>query len=78
MASFNNFLPDKIELDGSGEVALVGVSYPGICSNIEGGLMKFHYDEKLKHVLSIQPAVLISMDEFAKNLTEAKHDIPKT
>ena len=73
MASFTNFLPDKIELDGSCEVALVEVSYPGICYNIEGGLITFHYDEKFKHVLTIPPAVSNSMDEFVKNLT----DIPK-
>ena len=73
MASFTNFLPDKIELDGSWEVALVEVSYPGICYNIEGGLMTFHYDEKFKHVFAIPPAVFNSMDEFAKSLT----DIPK-
>ena len=70
MASFINFLPDKNELDGSWEVALVEVSYPGICYNIEGGLMTYHYDEKLKHVFSIQPAVFNSMDEFANNLTD--------
>ena len=73
MASFTNFLPDKIELDGSWEVALVEVSYPGICYNIEGGLMTFHYDEKFKHVFAIPPAVFNSMDGFAKSLT----DIPK-
>ena len=72
-ASFTNFLPDKIELDGSREVALVEVSYSGICYNIEGGLMTFHYDEKFKHVFAIPPAVFNSMDEFAKSLT----DIPK-
>ena len=69
MALFINFLPDKIELDGSLEVALVEVSYPGICYNIEGGLMTFHYDEKLKHVFAIQPAVFNSMEEFANSLT---------
>ena len=73
MAPFTNFLLDKIELDGSWEVALVEVSYPGICYNIEGGLMTFHYDEKFKHVFAIPPAVFNSMDEFAKSFT----DIPK-
>ena len=72
MASFTDFLPGKIELDGSWEVALVEVSYPGIYYNIEGGLMTFHY-EKFKHVYAIPPAVFNSMDEFAKSLT----DIPK-
>ena len=70
MASFTNFLPDKIELDGSWEVALVEVSFPGICYNIEGGLMTFHYDAKLKHVFAIQSAVFNSMDEFANSLTD--------
>ena len=32
--------------------------------------MTFHYDEKLKNVLSIQPAVFNSMDEFAKSLID--------
>ena len=73
MASFTNFLPDKIELDASWEVALVEVSYPGICYNIERGLMTFHYDEKFKHVFAIPPAVFHSMDEIAKSLT----NIPK-
>ena len=73
MALFTNFLPDKIELDGSWEVALVEVSYPGICYNVEGGLMTFHYDEKFKHVFAIPPAVFNSRDEFVKSLT----DIPK-
>ena len=72
-ASFTNFLPDKNELDGSWEVVLVEVSYPGICYNVEGGLMTFHYDEKFKHVFAIPPAVFNSMDEFVKSLT----DIPK-
>ena len=70
MASFTNFLPDKIELDGSLEVALVEVSYPGICYNIEGGLMTFHYDEKLKHVFAIPPAVFNSTDKLAISLTD--------
>ena len=68
MASFTNFLPDKNELDGSWEVALLEVSYPGICYNVEGGLMTFHYDEKFKHVFAILPAVFNSMDEFVKSL----------
>ena len=46
MASFNYFLSEKVERDGSSEVALVGVSYPGLFYNTEGGLMTFHYDEK--------------------------------
>ena len=70
MASFTNFLPDKIELDGSWEVALVEVSYPGICYNIERGLTTSHYDEKLKNVFAIPPAVFNSMDEFANRLTD--------
>ena len=70
IASFTNFLPDKNELDGSWEVALVEVSYAGIYYNIEGGLMTFHYDEKFKHVFAIQPAVFNSMDEFAISLTD--------
>ena len=80
MASFTNLLPDKIELDGSWEVALVEVSYPGLCYNIEGRLMTFHYDEKFKHVFAIQTAVFNTMDKFANNLTDTlkKHDIPKT
>ena len=32
--------------------------------------MKFHYDEKLKHVFAIPPAVFNSMNEFAKSLTD--------
>ena len=70
MASFTNLFPDKIELDGSWEVALGELSYPGIYYNIEGGLMAFHYDEKLKHVFGIPPAVFNSMDEFASSLTD--------
>ena len=73
MASFTIFLPDKIELDGSWEVALVEVSYPDICHNIEGGLITFYFDEKFKHVFAIPPAFFNAMDEFAKSLT----DIPK-
>ena len=76
MASFTNFLPDKIELDGSWEVALVEVSYPGICYNIEGGLMTFHYDEKFKHVFATPPAFFNSMDEFAKSLTDIAKKSP--
>ena len=49
MASFTNFLPDKIELDGSWEVDIVEVLYPAICYNTEGGLMIIRYDEKFKH-----------------------------
>ena len=80
LASFTSFLPDKIELDGSWEVALVKVSYPSICYNVEGGLMTFHYDEKFKHVFNIPAAAFNSMDEFVKSLTDIpkKHDIPKT
>ena len=80
MASFTHFLPNQIELDGSWEVALVEVSYLGICYNIEGGLMTLHYDEKFKHVFSIQPAVLNSLDEFVKSLVDIpkKNDILKT
>ena len=73
MASFTNFLPEKIELDGAWEVAWVEVSYPDICYNVEGELMTFHYDENFKHVFAIPPAVFTSMDEFVKSLT----DIPK-
>ena len=70
MASFNNFLPDKIEVDGSWEVELVEVSYPGICYSNEGGLMIIHYDENFKHVFAIEPPVLKFMDEFAKSRTD--------
>ena len=70
MASFTNFLPNKIELDGSWEVALVEVSYPGVCYNIEGRLTTFHNNEKLKHVFAIPSEVFNSMDEFAKSLTD--------
>ena len=80
MASFAIFLSDKFELDGFWEVALVEVSIPGICYNIEGGLLTFHYDEKWKHLFSIQPAVFNWMDEFVKSLTDLskKRYIPKT
>ena len=41
--------------------------------------MTFDYDEKMKHVFSIQPAVFNSIEEFAKSVTDAvkKHDFPK-
>ena len=80
MASFTNFLPVKIDFDGSRELALVEVSYRAIGYNIEVGLMTFHYDEKLKHVFSTQPEVFNWMDKFAKSHTDTlkKHDMPNT
>ena len=54
MSSFSNFLPDKTELDGTWEVALVEASFPGIHSNNEGGLMTFHYDKKEKQYLALE------------------------
>ena len=53
MSFFSNFLPDKTEFDGMLEVALVEVSFPGICSNNEAGLMTFHYDKKEKQYLAL-------------------------
>ena len=70
MTSSTNFLPDKIELNW--ELALFEVSYPGICYNIERGLMTFHYHVKFKHVFPIQPAIFNSRGDFAKSL----EDIP--
>ena len=67
MVLFTSFLPEKIELDGSWEVALVEVSYAGICYNFEGGLMTFHYDEKLRNFFANQPAVYKTLDNFANS-----------
>ena len=53
MSFFSNFLPDKTELDETWEVPFVEASFPGICSNIEGGLMTFHYDKKEKQYLAL-------------------------
>ena len=53
MSFFSNFLPDKTELDGTWEVSLVEASFPGICSNNEGGLMTFYYDKKEKQNLAL-------------------------
>ena len=53
MSFFSNFLPDKTDFDGTWEVALVEASFPGICSNNEGGLMTFHYDKKAKQYLAL-------------------------
>ena len=53
MSFFSNFLPDKTQLAGTWEVALVEVSFPGICSNNEGGLMTIHYDNKEKQYLAL-------------------------
>ena len=70
IALLTNFHSDEIELDGSWEVALVEISYPGIYYNIERGLMTFNYDEKLRHVFAILPEVFNSMYEFTSNLTD--------
>ena len=52
MSFFSNF-PDKTELDGTWEVALVEASFPGICSKNEG-LMTIHYDKKEKQYSALE------------------------
>ena len=53
MSFFSNFLPDKTGFDGTWKVALVEASFPGTCSNNEGGLMTFHHDKKEKQYLAL-------------------------
>ena len=64
MSFFSNFLPDKIEFDGTWERALVEASFPGICSNNEGGLMTVHYDKKETIFSSIAKS-----DRYCQNRT---------
>ena len=78
MASFTNFLPDTIELDGSWGVAFVEVSYPGICYNIEGGLMTFHYDEACLRPSNQQFLILWTNLRIVLQIHSKKHNIPKT
>ena len=45
-SSFTNFLPEQLNLEGQGEVAISEISYPSMYQNITEGKFKFS-DEKL-------------------------------
>lgn len=44
MASFNNFLPEQITLDGSWEVAVMEISYPALYHNVTDGRFRYKRD----------------------------------
>ena len=45
-SSFTNFLPEQVNLEGQGEVAMPQISYPSMYQNTTEGKIKF-FDEKL-------------------------------
>ena len=44
--SFTNFLPEQLNLEGQGEVAISEISYPSMYQNVTGGKLLF-FDKKL-------------------------------
>ena len=63
LASFSNFLPDQLTLEGNWEVALLEISYPSLYNNITDG--KFWYvnnPNKSKETKETNPATGISID----------------
>ena len=87
LASFTNFLPEQLYLDGDWEVALLEITYPALYNNITEG--KFWYvpqrstskksnNEETREALNesyesvtILPAMYLSLDEIFQSMNDA-------
>ena len=86
LASFTNFLPEQLYLDGDWEVALLEITYPALYNNITEG--KFWYvpqstskksnNEETREALNesyesvtILPGMYLSLDEIFQSMNDA-------
>lgn len=80
LASFTNFLPEQLFLDGDWEVALLEITYPALYNNITDG--KFWYvpqsptsnkrkNEASSEPVSILPGLYLSLDEIFQSVNDA-------
>lgn len=69
MASFTNFLPDQIELDGEWEVGLLEISYPAMYYNITNGKFFYQYDSKTE-ILYLQPGMYSYFEEIILSMNQ--------
>ena len=81
MASFVNFLPEQITLDGTWEVALLEISYPALYHNVTDGRFRFKEgnDDKNLDVLEIPTGLYSSIDDILVTMKQvaAEQDPPK-
>ena len=68
LSSFTNFLPEQLNLEGQGEVAISEISYPSMYQNITEGKFKF-FDEKLSKsasTYSLGPGLYTSITDIVE------------
>ncbi|MEN0051323.1 MAG: hypothetical protein AAF806_29935 [Bacteroidota bacterium] len=74
LASFTNFLPEQISLDGKWEVALSEITYPCLYYNVSDGKFKFNMDitdTDAKTELKIPEGMYYSIQEVIAAMNEA-------
>ena len=79
MASFINFLPEQITLDGTWEVALLEISYPALYHNVTDGRFRFKEgnDDKNLDVLEIPTGLYSSIDDILVTMKQvAAEQVP--
>ena len=65
---FTSFLPEQVKLEGQGEVAISGISYPSMYQNITEGYFKF-FDEKLlksTSIYNLEPGLYTSITDIVE------------
>ena len=83
LSSFTNFLPEQVNLEGQGEVAISEISYPSMYQKTTEGKIKF-FDEKLSKSTStdnIEPSLYTSITDIVEamiTLIQEKNNLNET
>ena len=72
IASFTNFLPEQINVEGDWEVALLEVSYPNLYHNIVDGRFRYRYDTSDKDltIMEIPPGLYHSLADILASMRD--------
>ena len=76
IASFTNFLPEQIYLDGEWEVALLEVAYPNLYHNISDGRFRYkedEHDENLE-IMEIPAGLYTSLNDIMAAMREVAEE----
>ena len=72
IASFTNFLPEQINLEGDWEVALLEVSYPNLYHNITDGRFRYKHNDNDTdlEIMEIPPGLYNSLSDILASMRE--------